>query len=79
MTGAVESSRDGLAGRVRPIDPPMTIPDRGAGQSRIDQPSMSRSVQRELAREHRCDSTFDGLVQNHRRSSVFGNFRGDVV
>ena len=33
---------EAVAWRVRPIDPPMTIPDRRAGQSRIDQPSMIR-------------------------------------
>jgi hypothetical protein len=66
--------------RVRPIDPPtcppMTIRDRREGQPRIDQPSMSRPLQRELAREHRCDSTFDGLVQNHRSQVCSETFRG---
>ena len=68
---------------LRPIDPPtcppMTIRDRRTGQSRIDQPSMSRPLQRGLAREHRCDSTFDGLVHNHRSQVCSETFQGDVV
>jgi hypothetical protein len=64
---------------VRPTDPPMTIPDRRAGGLGIDQPSMSRPLQRGPPREHRCDSTFDGLVHNHRSRVCSETFQGDVI
>ena len=61
----------------RTTDRPADDDPRPAGRASLGSTSRGESaLQRGLAREHRCDSTFDGLVQNHRSQVCPETFRG---